>query len=62
MAETLKGHRLQVAGEPEQLGGPKYWRCECGHDLGPLSVHKARRVWREHKSSVQEQRAGWEPF
>lgn len=28
------------------------WRCECGHDLGALSVHKARAAHREHKAEA----------
>lgn len=51
MAVRTAGHKL-VRKPLEDADGRSGWICECGTDLGQLSVHRARAAWQAHKATL----------
>lgn len=51
------GHKLVREQLSLQAEGdrPYRWACECGQDLGILSVHRARAAHKEHKAAAAPQ-------
>ena len=48
---TLKREHIEGADHPNATNRYR-WTCECGVTFGGLSVHRARKVWREHKDAI----------
>ena len=50
----MNKHALHHERLPEPSTGHRF-TCACGHDFGPLSVHKARKAYREHREGQREE-------